>query len=70
MKKNKYSLSLSLKFLYRVVLMTVLGTSFLCFSAKGDPVPPPAGDFESERGFSFCIISGNKKSDFFQILLQ
>ena len=40
MKKNKYSLSLSLKFLYRVVLMTVLGTSFLCFSAKGDPVPP------------------------------
>lgn len=40
MKKNKYSLSLSLKFLCRVVLMTVLGTSFLCFSVKGDPVEP------------------------------
>ena len=40
MKKNKYSLSLSLKFLCRVVLMTLLGTSFLCFSVKGDPVEP------------------------------
>jgi TonB-linked SusC/RagA family outer membrane protein len=40
MKKNKYSLSLSLKFLCRVVLMTVFGTSFLCFSVKGDPVEP------------------------------
>ena len=40
MKKNKYSLSLSLKFLCRVVLLTILGTSFLFFSVKGDPVEP------------------------------
>lgn len=40
MKKNKYSLSLSLKFLTRVVLLTIMGTSFLCFSVKGDPVEP------------------------------
>ena len=40
MKKNKYSLSLSLKFLCRVVLLTIFGTSFLFFSVKGDPVEP------------------------------
>ena len=40
MKKNKYSLSLSLKFLCRVVLMTVFGTSLLCFSLKVDCVEP------------------------------
>ena len=44
MKKNKYSLSLSLKFLCRVVLLTIFGTSFLFFSVKGDPV-------ESQREF-------------------
>ena len=62
MKKNKYSLSLSLKFLCRVVLMTLLGTSF----SGGTP----AGDLEREGGFSFCIVSGDKETDFFQILLQ
>ena len=40
MKKNKYSLSLSLKFLCRVILLTSFWTSFLCFSVKGDPVEP------------------------------
>ena len=40
MKKNKYSLSLSLKFLCRVILLTSFWTSFLCFSVKGDPMEP------------------------------
>ena len=34
MKKNRCSWPLSLKFLERVVLLTIMATSFLCFSAQ------------------------------------
>lgn len=69
MKKNKYSLSLSLKFLCRVVLLTIFGTSFLFFSVKGDPVEPQRVTVGAERCFSLRVVSGDKETDFFQVLL-
>ena len=40
MKKNDLLVSLSLKFLSRVVLLTIIGTSFLTFSSKGAKEDP------------------------------
>ena len=41
----------------------------MLFSKRGSG-GTPTGDFEREGGFSFRIVSGDKETDFFQILLQ